>query len=141
MRSRRWAEPLLPGPGAAALLLIIAVLLPPPAAAQDSAAPLADGTVRGSGAAIMAWDAQAGAWRTPLDFWHSYASRRGGLSWGRRDSYPPYAEVSELDTLIIETAEGPCLMEFFHRRWRRANDVRRWDDAFNNWGGCPYVFD
>jgi len=32
-------------------------------------------------------------------------------------------------------------MEFIHERWRRANDVRRWDDAFNDYAGCPHVFD
>lgn len=31
-------------------------------------------------------------------------------------------------------------MEFFHNRWRRANDVRRWDPLFNEHGGCPDVF-
>ncbi|MDX1406343.1 MAG: hypothetical protein R3192_17540, partial [Woeseiaceae bacterium] len=65
----------------------------------------------------------------------------GGLTWGRRTDYPPYDQVDELDTMIIELESGPCLMEFFHTRWRRANDVRRWDAAFNEYGGCPNVFD
>ncbi len=43
--------------------------------------------------------------------------------------------------MIIEVESGPCLMEFFHTRWRRANDVRRWVAAFNEYGGCPDVFD
>ena len=68
------------------------------------------------------------------------AGRRGGLTWGSGTEYPPYAEVSELDTFLVQVDEGTCLMEFFHERWRRANDVRRWDDAFNNYGGCPHVF-
>ena len=43
--------------------------------------------------------------------------------------------------MMVELAQGPCLMEFFHSRWRRANDVRRWDESHNEFGGCPYVFD
>ena len=74
-------------------------------------------------------------------FWQRYADSKGGLTWGKTDTYPEYAKVKEGDTIWIETAQGPCLMEFFHRRWRRANDVRRWDDTINAYGGCPYVFD
>ena len=74
-------------------------------------------------------------------FWDRDADRRGGLTWGRRTDYPPYNKVKELDTMIIEVESGPCLMEFFHTRWRRANDVRRWDVTFNEYGGCPDVFD
>ena len=89
----------------------------------------------------MAWDANTGEWLDPESFWLSYAERHGGLTWGRRTEYPPYAEVNELDTMIIELDSGPCMMQFFHTRWRRANDVRRWDEAFNEYAGCPYVFD
>jgi hypothetical protein len=32
-------------------------------------------------------------------------------------------------------------MQFHHEKWRRAQDVNRWDDKFNLYGGCPYVFD
>lgn len=101
-----------------------------------------DGEIRLSDSgATEAWDALGKQWVGPEDFWMRYAERRGGLTWGRRADYPAYEDVSELDTLIIETDKGPCLMEFFHTRWRRANDVRRWDDEFNKYGGCPHVFD
>ncbi len=75
------------------------------------------------------------------DFWAAYAESRGGLTFGSSDTYPPYGDVEEGDTLLIQLEQGPCLMEFFHSRWRRANDVRRWDDSVNEYGGCPYVFD
>lgn len=88
-----------------------------------------------------AWDAINEQWLSPEVFWVRYAEREGGLTWGRTSVYPPYADVKEFDTLIIEMESGPCLMEFFHSRWRRANDVRRWDKAFNDYGGCPDVFD
>ena len=88
-----------------------------------------------------AWDARNAEWVPVETFWLRYADRRGGLTWGRRTSLPPYNEVKELDTMIWELDSGPCLMEFFHRRWRRANDVRRWDTGFNDYGGCPHVFD
>ena len=74
-------------------------------------------------------------------FWLHYADSKGGLTWGMSSSYPAYEEVEEGDTLLIQLEQGPCLMEFFHRRWRRANDVRRWDASVNSYGGCPYVFD
>ncbi|MEM8768918.1 MAG: hypothetical protein AAGE43_15840 [Pseudomonadota bacterium] len=88
------------------------------------------------------WDERAGAWVDPESFWLSYAeANEQGRFWGRTDIYPAYAEVREHDTLLIEGEQGACLMYFFHRRWRRAQDVRRWDPAFNELAGCPYVFD
>lgn len=86
------------------------------------------------------WSAEREGWVTPLEFWHAYAKQRGGLTWGTRSTYPEYAKVKEHDLLIIELDSGSCLMEFFHTRWRRANDVRRWDPQFNDVGGCPNVF-
>ena len=101
-----------------------------------------DGMVHTDASGVQqAWDAQRKQWLTLEDFWLSYADRRGGLSWGRRSDYPRYSEVKELDTMIIELESGSCMMMFFHTRWRRANDVRRWDDAFNRYSACPYVFD
>ncbi len=87
-----------------------------------------------------AWDAVASAWVTPEQFWLNYAESRGGLTWGRGRDYPRYEDVSEGDLFMVEVDSGPCLMEFFHSRWRRANDVRRWDPKFNEYGGCPDVF-
>ncbi|MBY6186572.1 hypothetical protein KUV89_08080 [Marinobacter hydrocarbonoclasticus] len=101
-----------------------------------------DGHVRiGADEQLEAWDAEAGLWLSPEAFWLAYAQRQGGLTWGRGSDYPPYAEVSEGDTFMVELESGPCLMEFFHQRWRRANDVRRWDPAFGDVGGCARVFD
>jgi len=74
-------------------------------------------------------------------FWHQYVDSKGGLTWGTSKTYPEYQQVKEGDTILIVLDQGPCLMEFFHSRWRRANDVRRWDESINAYGGCPYVFD
>lgn len=74
-------------------------------------------------------------------FWKEYAKSKGGLTWGESSTYPEYDRVKEGDTILIHVAQGPCLMEFFHSRWRRANDVWRWSEAVNEYGGCPYVFD
>lgn len=74
-------------------------------------------------------------------FWSDYATSKGGLTWGESTSYPEYEKVKEGDTLLIQLKQGPCLMEFFHSRWRRANDVKRWDDSINKYGGCPYIFE
>ena len=103
---------------------------------------LTDGEVRTvANGGFEAWDLQNTEWVDLETFWIRYTDRRGGLTWGRRTDYPPYEQVNELDTMIIEVESGPCLMEFFHTRWRRANDVRRWDAAFNEYAGCPDVFD
>ncbi len=87
------------------------------------------------------YDATAAAWVTPEAFWISYAESKGGLTWGRGGTYPPYKDVQEFDTFMVEGETGICLMEFFHSRWRRANDVRRWDPDFNKVYGCHRVFD
>ena len=101
-----------------------------------------DGSVRSTAPqGLQAWDAVGGAWVDLEKFWVNYAARNGGLTWGGGAGYPPYERVKEHDTFMDEGEHGPCLMEFFHRRWRRANDVRRWDDAFNQYGGCAHVFD
>ena len=87
-----------------------------------------------------AWDAKAGKWVSPDKFWQNYADSKGGLTWGRTSEYPEYKKVKEHDTLLIEVEGGTCLLEFFHTRWRRANDVRRWDDKFNEYSGCADAF-
>jgi hypothetical protein len=81
------------------------------------------------------------SWVSLDAFWSRYAARSGGLTWGKRTDYPSYKEVNEFDTMIIELDDGSCMLMFFHTRWRRANDVRRWDDAFNEHSACPQVFD
>ena len=101
-----------------------------------------DGQVRaGADGAWQAFSEQRGEWVSPEIFWLEYAESKDGLTWGRGSEYPEYAQVKEYDLFLVDTAQGPCLMEFFHERWRRANDVRRWDEAFNEVLGCPYVFD
>lgn len=90
---------------------------------------------------LQVFDRHVNQWTDVESFWLRYAQRNGGLTWRISTSYPPYDDVEENDTLLIELDQGRCLMEFYHSRWRRANDVRRWDDAFNAYGACPYVFD
>ncbi|MBB6522454.1 hypothetical protein [Pseudoteredinibacter isoporae] len=85
----------------------------------------------------LVWDQQENV----EQFWDRYIDSRGGLSWERSTDYPEYDKVKEGDTFMVELEQGPCLMEFFHSRWRRANDVWRWGEDMNNYGGCPYVFD
>ena len=74
-------------------------------------------------------------------FWQRYLQQRGGPTWQQSAQYPDYDKVKEGDTFIVLLEQGPCLMEFFHGRWRRANDVWRWGEAMNEFAGCPYVFD
>lgn len=59
---------------------------------------------------------------------------------GESSEYPEYSAIKEGDTTLIQVKEGACLMGFFHRRWRRANDVNRGDDIISEYGGCPFVF-
>ena len=89
----------------------------------------------------QAWDNQDKKLLSLEEFWRTYAKRNGGLTWGQSKTYPPYNDVKENDLLMAEVESGLCLMEFFHDRWRRANDVRRWDSSFNDYAGCAKVFD
>ncbi|MCH9696413.1 MAG: hypothetical protein K0U72_17995 [Gammaproteobacteria bacterium] len=100
-----------------------------------------NGQVYESEITIEVWNARTAEWVAPETFWLRYAQRGKGKFWGRASSYPTFSTVNEFDTILIELDKGVCLMEFFHQRWRRAQDVRRWDTAFNHFGGCPYVFD
>ena len=90
---------------------------------------------------FIAWDARSKQWLSPEAVWHSFAERRRGKIWPSGDRFPPYRRVREHDTFLLQLETGPCLMYFFHTRWRRANDVWRWGPEFNGYGGCPNVFD
>ena len=90
---------------------------------------------------FVAWDSVNEQWLSPEDFWQSFAARERGRIWPSGTEFPPYQQVKEHDTFLYQVESGPCLMYFFHRRWRRANDVWRWGPEFNDYGGCPRVFD
>ena len=90
---------------------------------------------------LQAWNAERDEWSDIDSFWQNFAKSNKAKSWGITDTYPNYDEVNEFDTLVIELKQGTCLMQFYHARWRRANDVQRWHDAFNEYSACPYVFD
>ncbi len=122
-----------------ARLLCVLVVLFAVTAHADHPADASNGQVYTNGDFSEAWDANTRQWVSLERFWANYSDRRG-LKWGRSSDYPPYADVSEHDLLLLELDSGVCLMEFFHSRWRRAQDVRRWSDAFNEYGGCPDVF-
>ncbi len=89
----------------------------------------------------LAWDSKDKSFVGLEEFWRNYAKRSGGLTWGQSKEYPPYNDVKEFDLFMVELDSGICLMEFYHDRWRRANDVRRWDNTFNSFSGCSNVFD
>ena len=91
---------------------------------------------------MVTWDKTQQIWVSPEVFWHKETDARGGLTWPKSTVSQKYENVAEFDTFLVEGASGTtCLMAFYHSRWRRANDVWRWDDAFNNYGACPHVFD
>jgi len=89
----------------------------------------------------LVWNDETKKWVSPIDFWLYEAKMRGGLTWGLGSVYPDYHQVAEFDTFLVELPSGKCLMAFYPSRWRRANDVWRWDDAFNDYSACPDVFD
>jgi len=126
-------------PKVSALLALIPAMfmLSLPSQAQTAG----DGQVRQSDAGVEVWSEADSMWVKPEVFWESYARESNGKYWGRSVDYPPYNDVSEHDTLMIQNEDGACLMYFFHSRWRRAQDVRRWDPAQNQIGGCPRVFE
>ena len=126
----------------AVVMLSIALAISAACNAQTPEKSLNDGQVREvRDNYLEAWDDVGKQWVSVESFWRRYSARRGGLTWGSRTEYPPYAKVKELDTMIINLPSGPCMMEFFHSRWRRANNVRRWSEKFDEYGGCPHVFD
>jgi len=88
----------------------------------------------------QAWDDEDKKFITLEEFFRTYAKRSGGLTWGQSENYPPYKDVNEFDLFMVEIGDEICLMEFYHDRWRRANDVRRWDIAFNEFSACSKVF-
>ena len=123
-------------------LFLILLAFSPAAIAGDYPADPSDGQIHVlDNGSMEAWDSVGELWLSVESFWLAYADRHGGLTWGRGIDYPPYAEVSVYDTVFVELASGSCLMRFFHTRWRRAQDVRRWDKRFNKYGGCPNVFE
>lgn len=87
------------------------------------------------------WHEDNQSWLTADAFWLDFTAQRGGLTWGTRTDYPEYSMVKEHDTMLIQIGSETCLMEFFHKRWRRANDVQRWDPQFSEFGACDKVFD
>ncbi len=88
---------------------------------------------------FVVWDNRANSWVSPRRFWANYARRKGSRYWGQSKFYPPYANTRAHDLVTITTSDGACLMEFYHGRWRRANDVWRWNRRFNNYAGCASV--
>ena len=90
---------------------------------------------------VVVWSDAADQWLDIESFWLEFSASNDGKNWGLRSEYPEYSQLSERDVLLIELAQGRCLMYFWHGRWRRAQDVWRWDEAFNEQLGCPYVFD
>lgn len=122
------------------MLAVIMVLSAP--LAWSAPEDFRDGQVqKDSRGELQAWDKENSRWVGIDAFWEAYAGRKGGYTWGDTTEYPPYNQVKEFDTLLIQVDSGPCLMEFYHSRWRRANDVRRWDESFNEYGGCARVFE
>lgn len=118
-------------------LLLTAVL----ACMSGTASAATNGEVRqNASGAPEVWHAASQAWVGVEIFWERFAVAEGGLTWGRSSTYPPFEKVKEHDLFLVELEQGPCLMEFFHNRWRRANDVRRWDDKMNAVAGCANVF-
>jgi hypothetical protein len=90
---------------------------------------------------VQVWSTDAEQWLPVEDFWLAFAKGNDGKFWGRSGNYPPFGELDERDSFLVELDQGVCLMYFWHGRWRRAQDVWRWDEGFNQLLSCPYVFD
>ena len=121
------------------VLLILFFALP--AFADTPADGSRDGEIHRHDNGFLAWDAVGEQWLSPREFWVAFAARERGRNWGEGDSFPRFADVNEHDAFLLQTPDGECLMYFFHRRWRRANDVWRWHPEFNEYDGCATVFE
>lgn len=132
-----------PSPSIVRVIAIVIVFLLAGGCAKDAPSPgERDGQVHvRPDASFLAWDSVSHDWVSPEEFWTRFGERRRGKNWPSDTKFPLFTEVKEHDTILLQTKTGPCLMYFFHTRWRRANDVWRWAPEFNNYGGCPTVFD
>ncbi len=99
------------------------------------------GQVISEGKQTLAWHQAKANWLSIDAFWQDWVQNRASKNWPSSREYPIYDQVNETDTFLIQLDSGTCMMEFWHGRWRRANDVRRWDEKFNDYSACPYVFD
>lgn len=90
---------------------------------------------------IMFWDAETRRWLETEAYWLSFAERGPGRHWPASSVLPPPEEVGEHDKLLLRNQMGSCLMYFSHGRWERANDVWKWSEDLDHFGGCPHVFD
>ena len=115
-------------------ILFLSILL------SSSLFAIENGEVRVIKGEEKAWHEKSNSYISLEAFWRDYAKNSGGLTWGEGREYPDYNKVNEFDLFMVELDSGICLMEFYHSRWRRANDVRRWDDNFNEFSACPNVF-
>jgi ABC-type phosphate/phosphonate transport system substrate-binding protein len=100
---------------------------------------LEHGEVSTQNGTVLAWDKDSKSWTSIEEFWRTYALKNGGLTWKDNSTFPPYEKLQEFDLFMAKNEQGICLLEFFHTRWRRANDVRRWDDKFNEYSACPTI--
>jgi hypothetical protein len=117
------------------------ILLLSAAAYAEKPTDPSDGQLYRGDGEIQAWSASDQQWLSVEAFWLAFTETNDGRFLGRSADYPPYGDLTERDALLVELEQGSCLMYFWHGRWRRAQDVWRWDDAFNEQLGCPYVFD
>lgn len=123
------------------IVALLAVLFSLSFTAQAEVMGERDGELRATASGeLLAWDEVAQKWLKPVTFWRAFAQRENVNSWGQSREYPAYADVRELDVFMVELDSGLCLMQFYHQRWRRANDVRRWSPGFNSLEACPDVF-
>ena len=65
---------------------------------------------------------------------------------GREDDWGVERDALANAHAFMTTYRAPAFLAslatwFFHSRWRRANDVRRWNPQFNEVLGCSVVFD
>lgn len=56
------------------------------------------------------------------------------------DVFPPFAQATEHDCMLLLTPDGPCEMYFFHTRWGRRADVRAWGKELRSHKACGTVF-
>lgn len=99
------------------------------------------GELREEGPMLLVWHRQS-RWISPDRFFELELERLDGPTYGTVRTYPPYANVSEWETLIDQLPDGrTCPMVFFHQRWRRLPDVLGLHPKLRNFGGCADVFD
>ncbi|MEM9386371.1 MAG: hypothetical protein AAGA68_15040 [Pseudomonadota bacterium] len=87
-------------------------------------------------AGFRVYFAPLGIWLEPDVFWYRWADEKKAFLWNGSEQPPEGPEVEEGHMVIVERADGPCLLVRKDKRWRKAGTVYGWGERLRAYGGC-----